>query len=142
MIDLPKAVKLSFSKLPPNWSYLKVSVMTPVNLDITDIEFKSAIMQSLQVHHGKVGSLSHVDVLKITSMTKCHNGYYSCHVILRVARQQKQHVWSALTLIKSFQGSRCAMNVVKESPVLVSLLPSQTSPHIGHSRYRHQPAVF
>ena len=46
---LPKAVKLSFSKLPPNWSYLKVSVVTPVNLDITDIEFKSAIMQSLQV---------------------------------------------------------------------------------------------
>ena len=49
---LPKAVKLSFSKLPPNWSYLKVSVVTPVNLDITDIEFKSAIMQSLQVSTG------------------------------------------------------------------------------------------
>ena len=44
--------------------------------------------------------------------------------------------------LKTPQGSRCSMNVVKESPVLVALLPSQTSPSGGHSRYRHLPHVF
>lgn len=139
---LPRPLRLSFSKLPSLWTYLKVSVAAPVNMDITDIEFKSAIVQSLQIHHGKVGTLSHVDVLKITTMSKCRNDFYTCDVILRVARQHKQLVWSALTLINTLQGSRCSMNVVKESPVLVALLPSQTSPSGGHSRYRHLPHVF
>eukprot|EP00116_Pleurobrachia_bachei_P014092 sb/3474354/ len=136
---LPKNMKLS--RLPSPWSYLKVSVVSPSPLDITDIEFKSAILQSLQVHHGKVGSLSHVDVLKITPPSRCSNGLWSCHVILRVSSRQKEEVWSAVTLISTLQGTRCAVNTVKESPILASLL-SQNSPTPGHHRYRHQPPVF
>jgi len=86
--------QLSFSKLPALWCYLKVAVYSSNPLDITDIELKSAIMQSLQTHHGKVGAMSHVDVLKITP--------------------QRSHT----------QGSACSANVIQEAPLLLALLPS------------------
>jgi len=123
--------QLSFSKLPALWCYHKVAVYSSNPLDITDIELKSAIMQSLQTHHGKVGAMSHVDVLKITPQ-RSHT-----QVILRVNSKHKADVWSAVTLIHSLQGSACSANVIQEAPLLLALLPS--SPPMGH--HRHQAAV-
>ncbi|NXU94087.1 RPP14 protein, partial [Xiphorhynchus elegans] len=95
-------------------------------------QFKQLVVTALRELHGEVGAALPVDVLTYEEKT--------LSAILRVISSGLVKLWSALTLLGSYQNRRCAFRVLQAvfCSFLFFLYPNQTSPFLlalsGNSR--------
>lgn len=75
--------------------------------------FKQLIISALKELHGEVGAALPVDVLTYEEKT--------LSAILRVSSSGLVKLWSALTLLGSYQNRKCAFRVIQTSPFLLAL---------------------
>ncbi|XP_073206991.1 ribonuclease P protein subunit p14 isoform X1 [Lepidochelys kempii] len=75
--------------------------------------FKQLILSALKDLHGEVGAALPVDVLTYEEKT--------LSAILRVSSSGLVKLWSALTLLGSYQNRKCAFRVIQTSPFLLAL---------------------
>ncbi|CAM2116561.1 ribonuclease P protein subunit p14 [Caretta caretta] len=75
--------------------------------------FKQLILSALKELHGEVGAALPVDVLTYEEKT--------LSAILRVSSSGLVKLWSALTLLGSYQNRKCAFRVIQTSPFLLAL---------------------
>ncbi|XP_065263388.1 ribonuclease P protein subunit p14 [Emys orbicularis] len=75
--------------------------------------FKQLILSALKELHGEVGAALPVDVLTYEEKT--------LSAILRVPSSGLVKLWSALTLLGSYQNRKCAFRVIQTSPFLLAL---------------------
>ncbi|XP_050813567.1 ribonuclease P protein subunit p14 isoform X1 [Gopherus flavomarginatus] len=75
--------------------------------------FKQLIISALKELHGEVGAALPVDVLTYEEKT--------LSAILRVPSSGLVKLWSALTLLGSYQNRKCAFRVIQTSPFLLAL---------------------
>eukprot|EP00731_Ephydatia_muelleri_P016560 Em0009g984a len=79
-------------------------------------QFKAIIVHSLQTLHGQVGAAVPVDILQ------CHSQSASTLTsIIRIPYHELVKVWSALTLLGTYNGFVCIIKVERASPSLLSL---------------------
>lgn len=108
-------------KLPLKHFYLKVSLTFSkapgFSLDSTRV--KMIVMAALQSLHGQVGMSLPVDVLGTH-----HTGHATALTTLRVPFKELDRVWSALTLMGSYDGKLCVFRVHQHSGSLLSLAVS------------------
>ncbi|XP_065408990.1 ribonuclease P protein subunit p14 [Chrysemys picta bellii] len=75
--------------------------------------FKQLVISALKELHGEVGAALPVDVLTYEEKT--------LSAILRVPSSGLVKLWSALTLLGSYQNRKCAFRVIQTSPFLLAL---------------------
>ncbi|KAG6936093.1 ribonuclease P/MRP subunit p14 [Chelydra serpentina] len=75
--------------------------------------FKQLLISALKELHGEVGAALSVDVLTYEEKT--------LSAILRVPSSGLVKLWSALTLLGSYQNRKCAFRVIQTSPFLLAL---------------------
>ncbi|XP_006019702.1 ribonuclease P protein subunit p14 [Alligator sinensis] len=98
----------------PGHHYLRVSVEFPDGgVRLNAAHFKQLIVSALKELHGEVGAALPVDVLTYDEKT--------LSAILRVSSSGFVKLWSALTLLGSYQNRKCAFRVVQTSPFLLAL---------------------
>ncbi|XP_051483811.1 ribonuclease P protein subunit p14 [Apus apus] len=76
-------------------------------------QFKQLVVAALRELHGEVGAALPVDVLTYEEKT--------LSAILRVISSGLVKLWSALTLLGSYQNRKCAFRVLQTSPFLLAL---------------------
>ncbi|XP_066474292.1 ribonuclease P protein subunit p14 isoform X2 [Tiliqua scincoides] len=82
-------------------------------ISLNAVEFKQLIISALKRLHGEVGAALPVDVLTYEEKT--------LSAILRVPNIGLVKLWSALTLLSSYQNRSCAFRVIQTSPFLLAL---------------------
>nr|XP_033782506.1 ribonuclease P protein subunit p14 [Geotrypetes seraphini] len=75
--------------------------------------FKQLILSALRDLHGEVGAALPFDVLTFDEK--------SLSAILRISNRGLVKLWSALTLLGSYQNHKCAFRVLQTSPFLLAL---------------------
>ncbi|KAM9134090.1 ribonuclease P protein subunit p14 [Pangshura tecta] len=75
--------------------------------------FKQLVTSALKELHGEVGAALPIDVLTYEEKT--------LSAILRVPSSGLVKLWSALTLLGSYQNRKCAFRVIQTSPFLLAL---------------------
>ncbi|XP_067397221.1 ribonuclease P protein subunit p14 [Emydura macquarii macquarii] len=75
--------------------------------------FKQLIISALKELHGEVGAALPIDVLTYEEKT--------LSAILRISSSGLVKLWSALTLLGSYQNRKCAFRVIQTSPFLLAL---------------------
>ncbi|XP_019360419.1 PREDICTED: ribonuclease P protein subunit p14 [Gavialis gangeticus] len=94
--------------------YLRVSLEFPDGgARLNAAHFKQLVVSALKELHGEVGAALPVDVLTYDEKT--------LSAILRVSSSGFVKLWSALTLLGSYQNRKCAFRVVQTSPFLLAL---------------------
>ncbi|XP_054833835.1 ribonuclease P protein subunit p14 [Eublepharis macularius] len=94
--------------------YLKIYLeFQEVGISLNAVEFKQLIISALKRLHGEVGAALPVDVLSYEEKTLL--------AILRVPITGLVKLWSALTLLDSYQNRKCAFRVIQTSPFLLAL---------------------
>ncbi|XP_015778412.1 PREDICTED: ribonuclease P protein subunit p14-like isoform X1 [Acropora digitifera] len=95
-------------KQNPHFFYLRIQMdiykdkgLPYIRLDA--LGFKRLLDTGLGSLHGQVGAAINVDVLSFDAK--------SLEAILKVEQRGLVRVWSALTLLSSFQGRQCAIRV-------------------------------
>ncbi|XP_064931672.1 ribonuclease P protein subunit p14 [Columba livia] len=76
-------------------------------------QLKQLVVSALRELHGEVGAALPVDILTYDEKT--------LSAILRVISSGLVKLWSALTLLGSYQNRRCAFRVLQTSPFLLAL---------------------
>ncbi|XP_067907748.1 ribonuclease P protein subunit p14 isoform X2 [Heterodontus francisci] len=99
-----------------DYHYLKVGLefeeRSP-GLRLNAAHFKQLIVSALKDLHGEIGAALPVDVLRFEEETLA--------AILRVKSSGLVKLWSALTLLGSYQNQKCAFRVTQVSPFLLAL---------------------
>ncbi|XP_063147552.1 ribonuclease P protein subunit p14 [Candoia aspera] len=96
------------------YHYLKIRLeFEEADVSLNPVEFKQLIISALKRLHGEVGAALPVDVLTYEEKTLT--------AILRVSNAGLVKLWSALTLLGSFQNRKCAFRVIQTSPFLLAL---------------------
>ncbi|XP_066474294.1 ribonuclease P protein subunit p14 isoform X3 [Tiliqua scincoides] len=94
--------------------YLKIHLEFQEDaISLNAVEFKQLIISALKRLHGEVGAALPVDVLTYEEKT--------LSAILRVPNIGLVKLWSALTLLSSYQNRSCAFRVIQTSPFLLAL---------------------
>ncbi|XP_048403208.2 ribonuclease P protein subunit p14 [Stegostoma tigrinum] len=96
--------------------YLKVGLEfgeTRPGFRLNAAHFKQLIVLALKDLHGEFGAALPVDVLRFEEETLT--------AILRVKSSGLVKLWSALTLLGSYQNQKCAFTVMQVSPFLLAL---------------------
>ncbi|XP_067854916.1 ribonuclease P protein subunit p14 isoform X2 [Heptranchias perlo] len=99
-----------------DYQYLKVGLEfeeTRPGLRLNAAHFKQLIVSALKDLHGETGAALPVDVLRFEEET--------LKAILRVKSSGLVKLWSALTLLGSYQNQKCAFRVTQVSPFLLAL---------------------
>ncbi|XP_067854915.1 ribonuclease P protein subunit p14 isoform X1 [Heptranchias perlo] len=108
-----------------DYQYLKVGLEfeeTRPGLRLNAAHFKQLIVSALKDLHGETGAALPVDVLRFEEET--------LKAILRVKSRYVESIsvhsglvklWSALTLLGSYQNQKCAFRVTQVSPFLLAL---------------------
>ncbi|XP_042310335.1 ribonuclease P protein subunit p14 [Sceloporus undulatus] len=96
------------------YHYLKIHLeFQEADISLNAVEFKQLIISALKRLHGEVGAALPVDVLTYEEK--------NLSAILRVPNSGLVKLWSALTLLGSYQNRNCAFRVVQTSPFLLAL---------------------
>nr|XP_060622458.1 ribonuclease P protein subunit p14 [Anolis sagrei ordinatus] len=96
------------------YHYLKIRLeLEDPNISLNAVEFKQLIISALKHLHGEVGAALPVDVLTYEEQ--------NLSAILRVPNSGLVKLWSALTLLGSYQNRDCAFRVIQTSPFLLAL---------------------
>ncbi|NP_001018528.1 ribonuclease P protein subunit p14 isoform X2 [Danio rerio] len=96
------------------YHYMKISlVLEKENRNISDAQFKQLIISGVKDLYGEIGASFPFDLLKFDP--KELTG------ILRVYNSGLVKLWSALTLLGSYQNEACAFRVTQVSPFLLAL---------------------
>ncbi|XP_078065678.1 ribonuclease P protein subunit p14 [Mustelus asterias] len=104
------------SRNPCDYHYLKVGLEFEERrpgLRLNAAHFKQLIVSALKDLHGEIGAALPVDVLKFEEETLT--------AILRIQSSGLVKLWSALTLLGSYQNQKCAFRVTQVSPFLLAL---------------------
>ncbi|XP_038666433.1 ribonuclease P protein subunit p14 [Scyliorhinus canicula] len=99
-----------------DYHYLKVGLAfeeTRPGFRLNAAHFKQLIVSALKDLHGEIGAALPFDVLKFEEETLTS--------ILRVKSNGLVKLWSALTLLGSYQNQKCAFRVTQVSPFLLAL---------------------
>ncbi|KAM6467865.1 ribonuclease P protein subunit p14 isoform 1-T1 [Liasis olivaceus] len=96
------------------YHYLKIHLeFEEADISLNPVEFKQLIISALKRLHGEVGAALPVDVLTYEEKTLT--------AILRVSNAGLVKLWSAVTLLGSYQNRKCAFRVIQTSPFLLAL---------------------
>ncbi|KAF7249970.1 Ribonuclease P protein subunit p14 [Varanus komodoensis] len=96
------------------YHYLKIHLeFQEAAINLSAVEFKQLIISALKRLHGEVGAALPVDVLTYEEKT--------LFAILRVPKTGLVKLWSALTLLGSYQNKSCCFRVIQNSPFLLAL---------------------
>ncbi|XP_060622458.2 ribonuclease P protein subunit p14 [Anolis sagrei] len=96
------------------YHYLNIRLeIEDANISLNAVEFKQLIISALKRLHGEVGAALPVDVLTYEEQ--------NLSAILRVPNSGLVKLWSALTLLGSYQNRDCAFRVIQTSPFLLAL---------------------
>ncbi|XP_043934731.1 ribonuclease P protein subunit p14 [Protopterus annectens] len=109
----PTSYERAVFKNASDYHYLKIHLDCEEEVRLNDAHFKQLIISALKDLHGEVGASLPFDVLKFDEK--------SLSAILRVYSSGLVKLWSALTLLGSYHGKRCAFRVEQVSPFLLSL---------------------
>ncbi|XP_065498713.1 ribonuclease P protein subunit p14 [Caloenas nicobarica] len=94
--------------------YLRVRLELPDGEARPNVaQLKQLVVSALRELHGEVGAALSVDILTYDEKT--------LSAILRVISSGLVKLWSALTLLGSYQNRRCAFRVLQTSPFLLAL---------------------
>ncbi|XP_008103640.2 ribonuclease P protein subunit p14 [Anolis carolinensis] len=96
------------------YHYLKIRLeLDDTNISLNAVEYKQLIISALKRLHGEVGAALPFDVLTYEEQ--------NLSAILRVPNSGLVKLWSALTLLGSYQNRDCAFRVIQTSPFLLAL---------------------
>ncbi|XP_051980029.1 ribonuclease P protein subunit p14 isoform X2 [Xyrauchen texanus] len=96
------------------YHYMKISlVFENGSRSLTAAQFKQLIISGLKDLYGEVGAAFPFDLLKFDQS--------ALTAILRVYNRGLVKLWSALTLLGSYQNKACAFRVTQVSPFLLAL---------------------
>uniref|UniRef100_A0A2D4IBC4 Uncharacterized protein n=1 Tax=Micrurus lemniscatus lemniscatus TaxID=129467 RepID=A0A2D4IBC4_MICLE len=96
------------------YRYLKIHLQFEESgISLNPVDFKQLIISALKRLHGEVGAALPVDVLTYEEETLT--------AILRVSNVGHVKLWSALSLLGSYQNRKCAFRVIQTSPFLLAL---------------------
>uniref|UniRef100_A0A8D0GIK1 Ribonuclease P/MRP subunit p14 n=1 Tax=Sphenodon punctatus TaxID=8508 RepID=A0A8D0GIK1_SPHPU len=94
--------------------YMKVRLeFQEAGVRLNAAHFKQLVVSALKELHGEFGAALPVDVLTYEET--------SLSAILRVSSSGLVKLWSALTLLGSYQNRKCAFKVIQTSPFLLAL---------------------
>ncbi|XP_074861734.1 ribonuclease P protein subunit p14 [Carettochelys insculpta] len=110
----PAAVERIVLRNASEHHYLKLCLeFHETGIRLNAAHFKQLIFSALKELHGEVGATLPVDVLTYEEKTMS--------AILRVPSSGFVKLWSALTLLGSYQNRKCAFRVIQTSPFLLAL---------------------
>uniref|UniRef100_A0A8C5RZN0 Ribonuclease P/MRP subunit p14 n=1 Tax=Laticauda laticaudata TaxID=8630 RepID=A0A8C5RZN0_LATLA len=88
------------------YRYLKIHLeFEEAGISLNPVDFKQLIISALKRLHGEVGAALPVDVLTYEEETLT--------AILRVSNAGHVKLWSALSLLGSYQNRKCAFRVIQ-----------------------------
>ncbi|DBA99913.1 hypothetical protein WJX77_007556 [Trebouxia sp. C0004] len=91
--------------------YASLALRLDANTAVTDKLFQDVVSEALRQLYGYIGGSIHSDFLSITQLS----------ATLRVDKRDWNKLWSALTLLTSYNGVKCTVEVITHSPFLQSL---------------------
>ncbi|XP_058027861.1 ribonuclease P protein subunit p14 [Ahaetulla prasina] len=110
----PAAYERIVLKNVSEYHYLKIRLeFEEAGISLNPVDFKQLIISALKRLHGEVGAALPVDVLTYEEKTLT--------AILRVSNTGLVKLWSALSLLGSYQNRKCAFRVIQTSPFLLAL---------------------
>ncbi|XP_039547240.1 ribonuclease P protein subunit p14 [Pimephales promelas] len=96
------------------YHYMKISlVLANGNRNIPSADFKQLVIRGLKELYGEIGASIPFDLLKFDENELTG--------VLRVYNSGLVKLWSALTLLGSYQNEACAFRVTQVSPFLLAL---------------------
>ncbi|KAA0711989.1 Ribonuclease P protein subunit p14 [Triplophysa tibetana] len=108
------------------YHYMKISLdLENGKRSFSDAQFKQLIISALKELYGEVGAAFPFDLLKFDPS--------SLKAILRVYNKGLVKLWSALTLLGSYQNEACAFRVIQVSPFLLALSGNSRELQFGES---------
>ncbi|KAG5274212.1 hypothetical protein AALO_G00133560 [Alosa alosa] len=113
-MEEPAAFERLVYKNASNFQYMKICLeLKNGRRNIESAQFKQLIISGLRQLYGEVGAAFPFDLLKFDPGTLTG--------MLRVYNSGLVKLWSALTLIGSYQNELCAVRVTQVSPFLLAL---------------------
>ncbi|XP_029456929.1 ribonuclease P protein subunit p14 [Rhinatrema bivittatum] len=121
MIELPEEKRpepATYERLvhknASEYHYMKIRLeFQEEGVRLNAAHFKQLILSALRDLHGEVGAALLFDVLTFDEK--------SLSAILRISNRGLVKLWSALTLLGSYQNHKCAFRVLQISPFLLAL---------------------
>lgn len=117
------------------YHYMKISlILENGNKSISAPQFKQLIISALKDLYGEIGAAFPFDLLKFDESSRT--------AILRVYNRGLVKLWSALTLLGSFQEVACAFRVIQVSPFLLALSGNSRELQFGLREEGPQNTLF